>query len=567
MQQTVIVCGLGRVGWPVLDYLRAAGLTIVAIDLHARPDDPRLAGVRFIEGDCRQKEILQKAGLESARGILILTGDDLVNIATTLTVRALHADVRIVVRLFNQNLMARLGKAVRNVYALSVPELTAPVLALTALTGAGLGTFEVEDGLMQVAEIVVRDRLAEQTIGEVARRHQLHVLAYLPGRGGERLLLDVEPETHLRIGDRLFVCGNPAQLQPLQSGGEEMLPHLHWAGALRRHARVVAETFREIELPVKLATAVLLIVVVSGTLVYHYGMNRPVGQSLLRTISVIATAADLHEEDATEEWQKGFIGLLRLMGTVLVAAFTAILTNYLVRARLFPALEVRRIPDSGHVVVCGLGNVGFRVVEELLDRGEQAVAIERSSDSRFIGTARRRGAAVILGDATVQESLQQANADKARAVIAATDNQLANLEIALLVRELNPRQRVVVRMSDPHLAEVLRETANVRFAFSTGGLAAPAFVAALFGDRVLNLFQLAGKVLAAVELTLLPGDSTLAGLQVRALAGECRFLPICLRSASGHVREQTFDHVLQIGDTLTVIVSLPDLARLLRRER
>ena len=58
------------------------------------------------------------------------------------------------------------------------------------------------------------------------------------------------------------------------------------------------------------------------------------------------------------------------------AAFTAIVTNYLLRARLRGALEVRRIPDGGHIVVCGLSPVGFRVVEELVQDGQRPVVIE-----------------------------------------------------------------------------------------------------------------------------------------------------------------------------------------------
>src|SRR5262249_48115553 len=141
MNQPVIVCGLGRVGWSVLEYLQLAGLPVVAIDERCKPDDARLAGVRLLRGDCRNKEILDAAGLDRARGVLILTSDDLTNISTALMIRSLHPQVRIVVRLFNQNLMARLGQAMKNVFALSVSELTAPVLAVTALTGAGLGTF------------------------------------------------------------------------------------------------------------------------------------------------------------------------------------------------------------------------------------------------------------------------------------------------------------------------------------------------------------------------------------------------------------------------------------------
>src|SRR5262249_43270209 len=144
-----------------------------------------------------------------------------------------------------------------------------------------------------------------------------------------------------------------------------------------------------------------VVVVVASTLVYNLGMNKTLPDGLFRTISVIATGADLHEKELPEGWQKVFVSFLRLMGAALIAAFTAIITNYLLRARLRGVLEVRRIPDSGHVIVCGLGNIGFRLVEELLHHGQRVVIIETQRDGRFMGAARRLNVALIIGDATV----------------------------------------------------------------------------------------------------------------------------------------------------------------------
>ena len=71
---------------------------------------------------------------------------------------------------------------------------------------------------------------------------------------------------------------------------------------------------------------------------------------------------------------------------------------------------MRRIPDSGHIVVIGLGNIGYRVVEELLRQGERVVVLaRRSTTNPFMATARRQGAAVVNGDATLVEVLRQAN--------------------------------------------------------------------------------------------------------------------------------------------------------------
>ena len=142
-----------------------------------------------------------------------------------------------------------------------------------------------------------------------------------------------------------------------------------------------------------------------------------------------------------------FLSVLKLAGAALIAGFTAIFTQYLIRAKLGGALEVRRVPDSGHVVVCGLGNVGYRIVMELTAIGERVVAIDKVADNPFIATVRRKGVPTFVGDATLPEVLKQANAATAKAVIAATSSELANLEIALLVREANPKQRVVVRLS------------------------------------------------------------------------------------------------------------------------
>jgi Trk K+ transport system NAD-binding subunit len=571
MDQPVILCGLGTVGRRVLDNLHAAGVPVVVIDDHCSPDQLRLDKVRLIQGDFRTSEVLLQADLEKARGVLILTSDDLVNISTALMVRHLHARVRIVVRLFNQNLVPRLGKAVTNTYALSVSSLTAPLLALTAMTGQALGTFSTQEGRKQIAELTVQEgsALKDQSIGSVGSRHEVFILGHFPKQGDKRFLLDVDAEARLAAGDQLVVCGDPHAIGPLlEEMEEDLLPHLRWAGWMRRVGRMAWRTVMEIDKPVLLCTAILLSVVTLSTLVYHLGVGKHLPDSLYRTISVIATGADMRETELPEGWQKIFVSALRIMGAALIAAFTAIVTNYLLRARLRGAFEVRRIPDSGHIIVCGLGNVGFRLVEELERYGERVVIIDAQRDGQFMAAARRRDVAIIIGDATVTEVLRQAHAATARAVVAATNNELVNLEIALLARDLNPHQRVVVRLSDIPLAETLRDAANIRFAVALPALAAPAFLAALFGDRVLSVFLAHGRYMAVIELVVQSTDSWLDGQVVRAVAIDYQLLPVALVRQNGPAaRQSIMNYRLGPGDQLTVITALKDMARMLRRER
>jgi Trk K+ transport system NAD-binding subunit len=176
------------------------------------------------------------------------------------------------------------------------------------------------------------------------------------------------------------------------------------------------------------------------------------------------------------------------------------------------------VPDGGHVVVCGLGNVGYRLVQELIAMDERVVALDKLADGQFHETVRRMGVPVLVGDATVPAVLEQARAGSAKAVIAATDSELGNIEVALLVREMNPKQRVVVRLLDPEFAEAVREAADLRYAISAPALAAPAFASALYGDSVLALVSAAGRTLVVVELAVTDPDGHLNGRSLRAFA-------------------------------------------------
>ena len=182
-----------------------------------------------------------------------------------------------------------------------------------------------------------------------------------------------------------------------------------------------------------------------------------------------------------------------------------------------------------------------------------------------MASCRRKRVPVIIGDATLRETLQQAHVAKARAVIVATSADLANLEIALLVAELNEKQRVVVRLGDSVLAETARTAAGVKMAVSLPELAAPAFVAGLLGDRVLSMFLVGGKMLAAVEIAVHADDGTLIRQSLRSLAIDYRLVPVAVVGADTKMKDIESAYRLHEGDRLTTITAVADLDRLTRR--
>ncbi|HQR05375.1 MAG TPA: NAD-binding protein [Gemmatales bacterium] len=504
----VILCGLGRIGWPVLGYLKALGWNVIAIDQECSPDDPRLQGVELIRGNFRDPGVLQKAGIDQTRGVILSANDDLANLAATLEIRRLNAQVRIIVRLFNENLVAKLGQTVANVKALSSSRLAGPLLASTALSGEVLSRFNSLNDEWQIERITIEKEstLAGRTITDLGKEYP-----------SLQCLSKIVPGKKLQGGETLQFVGRVDEMPRLReaASGEESLT-AQWAGRMRRFLRTVLTTLKEVEWPVKVAALSFFSVVLIGTMIHWvYGLSKctTITRSLIHTLNIMVTSGNLDEGEDDVPWKHVFISFLKMSGLLLTAAFTALLTNYLVRVRLLGVLAISRVPESGHVVLCGLGTVGIRVVEALRRDGVPVVVLEKVETGRFLATARQLGATVLLGDATVPAILIRAHTAQARSLIAATSSDLANIEIALLAREQNPKVRVVLRLDDSALADALRQTANIRYALSLAQLTAPAFVLPLFGDRILSLFWIEQCLHLVVEIIVTAETRGILGMR------------------------------------------------------
>jgi hypothetical protein len=86
-----------------------------------------------------------------------------------------------------------------------------------------------------------------------------------------------------------------------------------------------------------------------------------------------------------------------------------------------------------------------------------------------------RGIELVTGDATRDATLDLCNIVHARAVIAVTDSDTANLEVALGVRARNKRVPVVMRVQDQAFADSIARHFEAIRTYSTAALAAPVF--------------------------------------------------------------------------------------------
>lgn len=158
--------------------------------------------------------------------------------------------------------------------------------------------------------------------------------------------------------------------------------------------------------------------------------------------------------------------------------------------------------SRGHVVVCGLGTVGFRTLEELISLGEQVFVVERKADCAFLEQARELGAHVVVGDARTDNLMRSLNVQNARAVLIVTDDDLANLEIAMDVREMAPDVPIVMRLYDQRLANKVKQTLDVQVSVSTSKLAAPLLASAALDPAVVGTHRIGQTLLVVLDLQL-----------------------------------------------------------------
>jgi voltage-gated potassium channel len=114
----------------------------------------------------------------------------------------------------------------------------------------------------------------------------------------------------------------------------------------------------------------------------------------------------------------------------------------------------------GHIIVCGAGETGLPIVEELIRTGRQVVVVDHDPE-RLHKHKELEGVGLIEGDGTDEEVLEQAGLDRASGVIAALPSDKDNLVVTVTVRQKQPTIRIVARNLEPKMGEkILRAGAN-----------------------------------------------------------------------------------------------------------
>ena len=204
--------------------------------------------------------------------------------------------------------------------------------------------------------------------------------------------------------------------------------------------------------------AVLLGAVLSvGTVGYMLVEGWGVFDSFWMTVITVATIGYGEVHPLTHSGRVFTVGLIFLgLGTT-AYAFSQ-LTAFVVEGDLSNALRrnkmEKRIRElENHFIVCGLGNTGGVVLEELLKTQRPLVIVEK--DAEKAADIEAKGLLVIHGDASHDDVLEKAGIKKARGIFCVLGHDQENLLLTLAARGLNASVRIVTELHDGRFRERL----------------------------------------------------------------------------------------------------------------
>ncbi|MGX7680948.1 potassium channel family protein [Jatrophihabitans sp. DSM 45814] len=209
---------------------------------------------------------------------------------------------------------------------------------------------------------------------------------------------------------------------------------------------------------------------------------------------------------------------------------------------------------AGHVIVCGLNDVGLRIVEQLHAAGERVLVIDDGTDARLKRIVAALGVELLPGDARRNSVLTEAGITTAAALICVADHDLDNLEVALLARERVPELRLVVQLTNAAVGRAVSRLTGPGSVLDAAALAAPSFVEATQRRRVHELV-LGGESFQVTErLVEHPAN-------LRSAFGDLAPIAVVPVDGGDLIACPGRDLVVHPGDRVTLIGSAQDFAQ------
>jgi voltage-gated potassium channel len=218
-----IVCGYGRMGKRICKEFRAKPLPFVVIDKN--PDvivSLQREGLMAVEGDATQDDVLIRAGIERAKGVVSVVNTDTENLFIVLTARGLNKDLYIVARAGDEGSEHKLMRAganrVSSPYHIGGMQMAQAVIRPAVMDFLELAT-QSEHLDLQMEELTIEQgsRFDGRTPYDCGFSEDPGLVLIAVKRMLGHLEFNPGSKVLLAKGDKLIVLGQPESLKRLES--------------------------------------------------------------------------------------------------------------------------------------------------------------------------------------------------------------------------------------------------------------------------------------------------------------------------------------------------------------
>jgi voltage-gated potassium channel len=305
-----------------------------------------------------------------------------------------------------------------------------------------------------------------------------------------------------------------------------------------------------------------------GTVVFHHIEGWSILDSLYVTAQTVTTVGfgDLTPRTI---WGRAFATVFMLVGVGIVLYALTSAVQSIVQSEMVATFGRRRLSRKmsklrNHFIICGAGRVGSHLIRSLQGSDETFIVIE--SNAQKVSQLLDFGIAVLVRDATLEESLIEAGVENAKGLAACLPNDADNVYVVLTARDLNPDIHIVARAAEEQAeAKLIRAGANrvVAPTIIGGHRMAMALTKPAVGD-FLDSITANQLDLGFEQLEVEPVSSFVGRrLSETNIRSQLNIVIVSIRRANGEiVFNPNAEAVIQAGDMLIAIGSAESLAQL-----
>lgn len=305
-----------------------------------------------------------------------------------------------------------------------------------------------------------------------------------------------------------------------------------------------------------------------GTVVF----NRLEGWSILDSLYVTAqTVTTVGFGDLTPRtfWGRAFSTVFMMVGVGIVLYALTSAVQSIVQSEMVATFGQRRLSRKmsrlhNHFIICGAGRVGSHLMRSLKGSNETFIVIE--SNTQKVAHLLDLGIAVLVRDATLEESLLEAGVEHAKGLAACLPDDADNVYVVLIARDLNPDIHIVARAAEEQAeSKLIRAGANrvVAPTIIGGHRMAMALTKPAVGDFLDSLT--ANQLELGFEQLEVEAVSPFVGrkLSETNIRSQLNIVIVSIRRTSGEiVFNPSADATIEAGDMLIAIGNAEALAQL-----